>query len=1182
MRHLLFVLLLSLCISVTVCFRLFCAYRDYGLRKIPIDFFPVYSDILETTVNQQNFSNNIPHLCTVSILKRMAKFKDFQSSRKLTYLYIFVVLIGNAWDTELNPGPTSLSDASHFPCGTCDVSVGWEDRGICCDSCNIWYHIDCQGMSTAMYSIYNRSLSNSIAWECLRCGMPNYSTSLFDTYASLDLHNRFDSLSSLSDPDSPVPNSLGSPTAASSPIVLQPKGAKSKTAKAVLNHPLRILIMNCQSIKNKKAELHAVIDSAKPDIILGNESWLSPEIKNSEIFPDSYDAIRKDRVGDAHGGVFIAFKRDLLCTEIPELNTDCEIVWCKLNIIGCKTLYLGSFYRPPDKIDTQYLEQLSMSLGRIVTNRNAHILVGGDFNCGDIEWSKMQVPPGVQKRQTQNQLLELVTEHCLSQVIDIPTRQDKTLDLLFTNHPGPVSRVKGMPPIGKSDHDIVYIEYDIKAKRIQQTPRKIFLYKHADMDGLRDHMVQYKHDFLSMDHENMSAHDMWVHFKAEFLAAVERFIPSKMTKTKYSLPWIDVSIRKLIKRKERLHLRARKSSSQDIKTHYKRFRAHVQKVVRDAYWKYVSDIFTLDYPEPDPNNPSHFEKAKKFWSFVKSLTQDACGITSLRENGILKTDTKDKANICNAQFQSAFTREADTDPPSKGTSPFSPMEEITVDPNGVEKQFERINTNKASGPDGLNARVLKECRTEIAPVLAIIYNASLSQGSVPDDWRQANVAPIFKKGEKYDPANYRPVSLTCICCKTLEHIIVSNMNKHLASESILADCQHGFRCRRSCETQLVQFVHDLASNLDGSVNRGHKQTDVIIMDFAKAFDKVPHRRLLYKLEYYGIRGSTHKWISSWLSGRSQRVVLEGQASDPVPVLSGVPQGSVLGPVLFLIFINDLPDNLRSSVRLFADDCVLYRNISSPQDCNILQEDLDNLARWEVDWQMKFNIAKCHSMRVTRHLPHKQIMYTYTLHNQTLESVQSAKYLGVTVTDNLDWGQHISEISAKASKTLGFLRRNLSLAPRETKEVAYKTLVRPKLEYAAAVWNPHTKVQSYQLEKVQRTAARWTCRRWRNTSHVGEMLDELEWPTLEARREQSSLVFFHKIHTGLVDIDKTKYLTPAPRLRQTRASHDLQYSRYQTYTDALKHSFFPRTIPLWNGLPSSVASAETTEQFKALI
>ena len=152
----------------------------------------------------------------------------------------------------------------------------------------------------------------------------------------------------------------------------------------------------------------------------------------------------------------------------------------------------------------------------------------------------------------------------------------------------------------------------------------------------------------------------------------------------------------------------------------------------------------------------------------------------------------------------------------------------------------------------------------------------------------------------------------------------------------------------------------MVRNMDRALNPDQKLTDVIIMAFAKAFDKVSHRRLLYKLDYYGIRGSTHKWISSWLSERSQKVVLDGQASDPVPVLSGVPQGSILGPVLFLIFINDLPENIRSSVCLFADDCVLYRNIKSPMDCQILQDDLNSLPQWKTDWQMKFNVAKCHS------------------------------------------------------------------------------------------------------------------------------------------------------------------------------------------------------------------------------
>ena len=217
-----------------------------------------------------------------------------------------------------------------------------------------------------------------------------------------------------------------------------------------------------------------------------------------------------------------------------------------------------------------------------------------------------------------------------------------------------------------------------------------------------------------------------------------------------------------------------------------------------------------------------------------------------------------------------------------------------------------------------------------------------------------------------------------------------------------------------------------------------------------------------------------------------------------------------------------------------------------------------------------------------HQHHKQILFDYSLHNQTLENVQSAKYLGITTSDNMDWGQHISDIYSKSTKTLGFLRRNLAFAPMSTREVAYKNLVWPKLEYAAPIWSPYSKLQINQVEKVQRTAARWTCMRWRNTSSVGEMLDELVWLSLEARRDRSSLLLFHKIHSGAVSIKKDKYLTPAHSLKSTRSSHSTQYCRYQTYSDALKNSFFSWTIPQSNSLYPSVVNFQITEEFRALL
>ena len=257
-------------------------------------------------------------------------------------------------------------------------------------------------------------------------------------------------------------------------------------------------------------------------------------------------------------------------------------------------------------------------------------------------------------------------------------------------------------------------------------------------------------------------------------------------------------------------------------------------------------------------------------------------------------------------------------------------------------------------------RILKELHNEIAPILTDIFNTSLSEGIVPDDWKNAYVTPFYKKVPKCKPENYHPISLTCICCKVLEHIITSNTMSYLDQSNLLFHNQHGFRSRVSCETQLIQFTQDLYDTL----NQGG-QTDVIVMDFSKAFDKVDHQRLLLKLHRLGINTTVIAWIKSFLSGRSQNVVLDGEQSGACPVLSGVPQGSVLGPCLFLMYINDMPDSIKSNIRLFADNTIMYLTITNHSDCQALQSDLTTLESWESEWLMAFNPEKCEVIRITK-------------------------------------------------------------------------------------------------------------------------------------------------------------------------------------------------------------------------
>ena len=492
------------------------------------------------------------------------------------------------------------------------------------------------------------------------------------------------------------------------------------------------------------------------------------------------------------------------------------------------------------------------------------------------------------------------------------------------------------------------------------------------------------------------------------------------------------------------------------------------------------------------------------------------------------------------------------------------MPEIHVSQSGIEKLLKGLNPHKAAGPDKFKPIVLQTLYKELAPILQLIYQRSLDSGKLPSIWKEANVSPIFKKGDKSDPANYRPISLTCVLCKVLEHVVASSISRHFTEQNILFDLQHGFREKRSCETQLIMLVDELAKNMQAK-----KQTDLILLDFSKAFDKVAHEKLLLKLHFYGIRGNTLNWIKDFLDNRSQSVLLNGSNSDSIPVSSGVPQGSVLGPILFLAYINDLPDQVKSRVRLFADDTAMYLALDKPGDSEILQKDLESLEKWEKLWDMSFNPSKCQVIHVTRSKSPSQAIYY--LHGCALESVSSAKYLGVTVSEDLSWSDHINNITKKANQTLGFIKRNIRVHNRDLKSTAYKTLVRPQLEYASTVWSPHTDQDIGKLESVQRRAARWVTRDYRQTSSVSTMLQDLNWRTLDQRRIDSRLVLLYKVTYDLI--------------RNTRPSsrnHSYAYRQITTLRDYYKYTFFPRTIIHWNALPPHIPVLPTLAQFSIAV
>ena len=373
--------------------------------------------------------------------------------------------------------------------------------------------------------------------------------------------------------------------------------------------------------------------------------------------------------------------------------------------------------------------------------------------------------------------------------------------------------------------------------------------------------------------------------------------------------------------------RVRKLEVQKIRSKFENLRREIKADIRKQHDLYVNNLVGDIKANP-----------RDFYRYINSQRKDTQGIPPLKKkngSGIAQSDFE-KAEEFNGQFTDVFTKTVHTQVPLLDRSaPF--MDEIVVTKEGVTKLLKGLNPSKALGPDELHPRVLKELAKELGPVFAHLFQQSINMGEIPKEWSLANICPLFKKGDRSLACNYRPVSLTCIPCKLLEHIVCSNIMGHLDQYNLLSDKQHAFRKWHSCETQLITVINDWAKILD---KKG--QVDTFILDFEKAFDTPPHELLKSKLFSYGIGGKTLEWINAFLCFRQQRVVVNGVKSDWVPVVSGVPQGTVLGPLLFSLYINDIPVGIDSQIRLFADDCVCYREIRTVEDTLKLQKDINNI------------------------------------------------------------------------------------------------------------------------------------------------------------------------------------------------------------------------------------------------
>ena len=510
---------------------------------------------------------------------------------------------------------------------------------------------------------------------------------------------------------------------------------------------------------------------------------------------------------------------------------------------------------------------------------------------------------------------------------------------------------------------------------------------------------------------------------------------------------------------------------------------------------------------------------KRFWSYLKCVTKKS-SLSPVLYNSMREpvSDDLGRADLLNKAFAARFTDPRVQDFPDAPTYPIDALSRLHVSQAAVRAALAMVSPNKACGTDNISARIVTECADELVIPLTKICSLSVRSGVFPERWKQANIIPLYKKGDKKDPSNYRSVSLLPLFGKILERVVYGELYRHVAP--VLSQHQHGFVPRRSCTTNLsIYLKHAWEAMSDGH------QTDVIYTDYSAAFQSVKHALLIHKLKHsYHLNDTALNWFVSYLSDRRQRVIVNGKASDWKPVTSGVPEGSLLAPLLFSMFINDLPCELESGCLMYADDVKIYRKIISPADELSLQRDLDQLSAWSVRWGLTLNPAKCKSFTMT--LRRAPVQTKYCIDGTDLEYVSKIKDLGVTLDTKLTFQPHVSDTVSKANRALGLLIRSFQVGAGKAKFnrsaalAAYYANVRSILEYGSVVWAGAAKSHMVRVDRVQHKFLIWllvhTSSGQTNSLSYDRLLTHFKLTTLAQRRVQHDLIYLRNIMRGKVD------------------------------------------------------------------
>jgi hypothetical protein len=901
--------------------------------------------------------------------------------------------------------------------------------------------------------------------------------------------------------------------------------------------PIVILYVNARSANNKLEDISQLANDIVPKIICVTESWTNDQT-DAELKLPNYDLVgRADRKGitKKRGGGVLVYADKSLATN---LKTTVEEENLQLVHLQIQKTNLITIYRAPDSSkeeDTQLFETIRQV--------EPDSLILGDFNFNNINWDTYSTTSNHQQL-----FIDSIHDAFLEQHVKMPTHQrGNILDLVLTNNHDLVSKVECFPELSISDHFPMVIETNIANNKNYSSIEEIFDYRKADFNGMRELLctINWPQALGSQNTEGM-----WQIFKNYLSSSMNACIPKKRRRIKDEPLWMNHSVKKMARKKKRAWNTVKKYPTIKNRIDHKNICQEMKALVATC-----KEIFERKLACDLKQDP------KLLYSYMKSKTITTNTIKELQnEDNEPVSDDQEKAELFNKYFGSVFNLPQDLE-----EEPITPKDIPIIDliyfsPDEIIKKINLLKTHSSPGPDQITPKVLKELAHLLALPLSIIFNKSIQEGAVPEDWKMANVTPIYKAGDKTSASNYRPISLTSHICKIMERIINDKLKDHLESNLLLSSNQHGFRKNRSCITNLLEYWNEITRRIDQ-----REPTSAVYFDFQKAFDKVPHQQLLQKLSSSGITGRTHQWIKSWLSGRKQRVVLNGQYSSEISVTSSVPQGSVLGPTLFLVFINDLTEKIQLPNYLYADDTKIIGSTATIADKRRLQDDIDNFLQWSLKWQMPVNVTKC------KILPFGK---SGGLPGSDLELTKCEKDLGVLISSNGKFNDHISKTVMKANRMIGMVKRSFKTRNPETLTSIYKRYILPILSYASPIWSPSYKTKIQELERAQKRFVRLLF----GIGNYTNNLAKIGLKSLEEQRKIDDLVLVHKIYHQKLPLLFSDYFDCSQTTHNTRSASNKHLTTPKTNINKRSHYFAVRTIEWWNLIPLSMRECNSDKLF----